>query len=239
MDMPSPAVVVTDAALPDKEGGVAGTDSNEDQIKSTIEELVSRVGTEVQCATPNPNLAALAQACSESILNPEFLINGGEPFAMTPSEAEAMMKDAILTDPADEDLMVNKTQPDSAESFMDTGSGGGSHKTSPGLSSEDAQIVPSHTELEANTPPQHDDIDKMAASPSDSLPKHDDDDDDKSEPDSVLLSLHSAKMKGLKNILCARKLNGNAIKLQLTAQSQVHLKNSVCGNVTRKRLRRE
>ena len=239
--MPSPAMVSTDAALPEKEGSVE-TDSNEDQIKSTIEELVSRVGSEVQCAAPNPNLAALAQACSESILNPEFLINGGEPFAMTPSEADAMLKDAISTDPADEDLMVNKTT-GGVESFIDMGSGSVSQKTSPGVGSEDAQIVPSHAELAANTPPQNtDNTDKQAASPADSLPRQEDDDDinhDKPDHNAVLLSLHSAKLKGLKSILCARKLNGNAIKLQMTAQSQVHLKNSVSGNVTRKRLRRD
>ena len=36
----------------------------------------------------------------------------------------------------------------------------------------------------------------------------------------VYLELHSAKMRGLKDLLCAEKLNTSAIQLQLTAQSQ-------------------
>ncbi|KAJ8311056.1 hypothetical protein KUTeg_011390 [Tegillarca granosa] len=58
---------------------------NEEQIKSVIEELVSKVGDEGQTETPNPNIAALAQACSESILNPEYLLGGGEPFTTSAS----------------------------------------------------------------------------------------------------------------------------------------------------------
>lgn len=38
------------------------------------------------------------------------------------------------------------------------------------------------------------------------------------------LILHSVKMRALKNLLIAPKLNHNAITLQLTAQSQIHLK---------------
>jgi menin len=51
-------------------------------------------------------------------------------------------------------------------------------------------------------------------------------DDDQSQKkvsssgNSVLLHLHSVKMRGLKSLLCAEKLNASAIQLQLTAQSQ-------------------
>ncbi|XP_059095385.1 menin-like isoform X2 [Tigriopus californicus] len=40
----------------------------------------------------------------------------------------------------------------------------------------------------------------------------------------VYLELHSAKMRGLKDLLCAEKLNTSAIQLQLTAQSQTDVK---------------
>lgn len=40
----------------------------------------------------------------------------------------------------------------------------------------------------------------------------------------VYLELHSAKMRGLKDLLCSEKLNTSAIQLQLTAQSQTDVK---------------
>lgn len=48
------------------------------------------------------------------------------------------------------------------------------------------------------------------------------DEEEEDEPalKTVYLTLHSAKMKGLKDLLCAEKLNTSAIQLQLTAQSQ-------------------
>lgn len=41
---------------------------------------------------------------------------------------------------------------------------------------------------------------------------------------SLLLSFQSQKMKGMKELLVAAKVNSSAIKLQLTAQSQVQAK---------------
>ena len=62
----------------------------------------------------------------------------------------------------------------------------------------------------------------------------------------VPVDLRSEKMKALRMIFKNQKLNGPAIKLQLTAQSQVHVKDSrfldVCeqsGGSVRKRPRRE
>uniref|UniRef100_A0A0B7B324 Menin n=1 Tax=Arion vulgaris TaxID=1028688 RepID=A0A0B7B324_9EUPU len=42
----------------------------------------------------------------------------------------------------------------------------------------------------------------------------------------VQVELRSEKMKGLKKMFKSSKLNASAIKLQLTAQSQVHVKHS-------------
>ena len=61
----------------------------------------------------------------------------------------------------------------------------------------------------------------------------------------VALELRSEKMKGLKKILMSTKLNANAIKLQLTAQSQVQPKHAKRGaeadtmGSQRKRTRRD
>lgn len=43
-------------------------------------------------------------------------------------------------------------------------------------------------------------------------------------PQSLSLSFQSQKMKGMKELLVAAKVNSSAIKLQLTAQSQVQPK---------------
>jgi Menin len=45
----------------------------------------------------------------------------------------------------------------------------------------------------------------------------------RAEKNFVSVELHSAKMRGLRNLLCAEKLNTSAITLQLTAQSQVEV----------------
>lgn len=39
-----------------------------------------------------------------------------------------------------------------------------------------------------------------------------------------VVTFHSEKMKGMKELLSAAKINSSAIKLQLTAQSQVQMK---------------
>ena len=43
------------------------------------------------------------------------------------------------------------------------------------------------------------------------------------------MRLHSVKMRGLKGLLCAEKLNTSAIQLQLTAQSQTEVKKGKVG----------
>ena len=45
----------------------------------------------------------------------------------------------------------------------------------------------------------------------------------------VSMRLHSVKMRGLKGLLCAEKLNTSAIQLQLTAQSQTEVKKGKVG----------
>ena len=198
---------------------------DEERIKSTIQELESKVGAqESQNEAPNPNIVALAQACGESILNPEYLLSGGEPFApqtttgTSPAFATStdtrvdfneflssksngnpfrgMTMDSMLKaeSPADMLLFKSHSRPDSALSTEMSVMG-----------SEDSRSV-------------------MDPGPS--------------------LILHSAKMKGLKNLLTTAKLNASAIKLQLTAQSQVQLKHSKVNSeyeftLPRKRMRRE
>lgn len=77
--------------------------SEEEKIKSAIEELESKVGgEESEKEDINPNIPDLAKACSESILNPEFLLGAGEPFttattttSVTTSNAEASLDEFL------------------------------------------------------------------------------------------------------------------------------------------------
>ncbi len=203
---------------------VNGQKSEEEKIKSTIQELESKVRAESQDETPNPNIDALAKACGESILNPEYLLSGGEPFATTSrsspfstkqdtrvdyteflssksngSPFRGMTMDSMLKaeSPADMLMCKGRTRPDSAHSIPETA-------TSSSSNADETVEIPKVT-------------------------------------------LFSEKMKGLKSLLTAEKLNSSAIKLQLTAQSQVQLKHSKVmseyasdfGMPVRKRARRE
>jgi menin len=154
-----------------REHAVLLNNNYEQQLRTTIEELASRVGPDTDLPD-DPNIAALAHACGESILNPEFLLSGGEPFR-TPT-SERLRPSTVPSEPA-ADLLLFRSRytrrPDGRMAALGTELGDG-------------------------------------------------------DCDGPQLQLHSMKMKGMRRLLVAEKLNNNAIKLQLTAQSQVHLKQS-------------
>lgn len=204
--------------------------SEEEKIKSAIEELESKVGgEESEKEDINPNIPDLAKACSESILNPEFLLGAGEPFttattttSVTTSNAEASL-DEFLSSKSNGspfmgmtvDSMLKAESPSDMVNFRKRPPSTFSHTPSPLLDNREGQsetIIPSPTPNEPGPP--------------------------------VILCLHSQKMKGLKKIFASSKLNASAIKLQLTAQSQVHFKHSKRStdsdfSTHRKRSRRE
>lgn len=197
--------------------------NDEEQIKSAIADFVSKAGDDVPNDSPNANIAALAQACSDSILNPEFLLGSGEPFttattvSITTTTTDSrvdydeflstksngtpfmgMTVDSMLKAESPADMMLYRNKPDRAHT------GDASEKQN--LSKEtDALMIP---------------IEK------------------------VPLNLRSEKMKGLRKLLSSTKLNSSAIKLQLTAQSQVQFRHAKRQNEAdllrmRKRTRRE
>ncbi|CAH1792885.1 unnamed protein product [Owenia fusiformis] len=166
--------------------------ADEEKIRSTIRELASKVSSsESQNDTPNPNIAALAQACGESILNPEFLLGGGDttsPFANT-----------------------SETKVDYKEFLSSTSSS----SPFPGLTVD--------TMLQADSPAEMLLIKKSGIFKTES----DSPNNNTHSKHHVSVTLTSQKMKGLKDLLKVEgKLNASAIKLQLTAQSQVDLKRS-------------
>ena len=215
--------------------------TEEDQIKTAIEELVSKVGEDSQSETPNPNIAELAQACSESILNRDYLLTGGEPFttsattttSVITSTYEArvdvneflssksngtqfvgMTVDSMLKAESPADMMMFRKQPDSAPA---------ADEPHVGLSS--AELKEEETE---------------------NVKEEKEEQEEKFEPISAALNLFSQKMKGLRKLLSSEKLNTSAIMLQLTAQSQTHFKHNKRGSgmdmgysLPRKRTRRE
>ncbi|XP_045187404.2 menin-like [Mercenaria mercenaria] len=223
----------------------------EEQIKHTIEELVSKVGeSDSQRDTPpNPNLAALAQACSESILNPDYLLTGGEPFTTattrsTPSSTSdrvnvdvneflssksnstqfvGMTVDSMLKAESPADMMMFRKPPDSAPS------------------SEEVQ-TPTPEPTEANTNLE---VDAITSGCETSGEEKLNNSFAIVTPDPVDLLLVSQKMKGLRKLLSSLKLNSSAITLQLTAQSQTDFKHSRRGTGefelihSRKRSRRD
>lgn len=83
--IPSPTVDCLDNnnTVPQKVGN-NGVQQQEEKIKNTIAELASKVDVESseesQNESTDTNIADLAKACGESILNPDFLLGKGEPF---------------------------------------------------------------------------------------------------------------------------------------------------------------
>ncbi|KAH0566850.1 hypothetical protein KQX54_004813 [Cotesia glomerata] len=124
---------------------------------TSVTKLESKVPSN-NTAPMHPSIQALTAACSEKILNRDYLIQGdGEPFV------------------APQDNSLPPTPSTSQESL-------------------DPEV----------------EID--------------------SENDSPKITLYSEKMKGLKDLLLAEKLNTHAISLQLTAQSQVQIGKKTRGN---------
>jgi len=139
-----------DETLNNNNNNYCKTKERGNAARDLIKSLESKVPT--NSASTHPSIQALTAACSEKILNRDYLLQGGgEPF-VAPSDG---------------------TLP-------------------PAPSTSQENIKP---EVEANP-------------------------DTNEKP---RITLYSQKMKGLKDLLLAEKLNTHAISLQLTAQSQVQI----------------
>lgn len=145
---------------------------------------------------PHPNIMALAAACSDNILNPEYLLGSGEPFSK---------KSTSVSSAAADDSEKLESQTNGA----------------PVLEQSTTELCKSDSPVQL----QEDSVCEAAS-----------------------ITLTSQKMKGLKDLLLAEKLNTSAIQLQLTAQSQVHVAKRgrqanefdfIAGGRTTKRSRRD
>lgn len=207
-----------------KQSSVEETKLNgEKQTKSMsdIEELVSKVEDDTQ-SEPNPNIEALAQACGESILNPEYLLGNGEPFT-------AGSTASVVTSSSDTrvDLQEFLSTKSSGSPFM-----GMSVDSMLKAESPSDMIIYKKQQQFSNgliTP-----VSECSSEP----------EEEKTVFEPVTLCLKSHKMLGLRKIFSSEKCNYSAIQLQLTAQSQVHFKNHKRSTefdlaLARKRPRRE
>lgn len=126
--------------------------------RDLIKSLESKVPS--NSASTHPSIQALTAACSEKILNRDYLLQGGgEPFVARPDDT---LPPAPSTSSTSSQENVEKKQ------------------------------VKKKSEV-------------------------------KKENEKPKITLYSQKMKGLKDLLLAEKLNTHAISLQLTAQSQVQI----------------
>jgi len=164
-----------------------------------------------------PSLDELTAACGEKILNPDFLLHGGGvPFS------ESTVDDEDLNKHSDKKETVNNTE----SSWM--------LKTS----SLEAEKIMSPIQKDVASPQLPSPIANYECK-NETLKTEEDQSndtnnndgkieifDDELTPKRPIITLKSRKMKGLKDLLLAEKLNTNAISLQITAQSHIGNKKS-------------
>lgn len=170
---------------------------------------------------------ALTAACREKILNPDFLLQGStKPFA----------DQQIKSEPGDEKekqlLLLAQTSPRRCDEV----SAESAENRSPAVASD----------AKASDVKGGGDGDAKSSIPATGPVFKETSTDDLLLPKRPEITLYSQKMKGLKDLLLAEKLNTHAISLQLTAQSQVHVAGKKSRSVgainyalTTKRTRRE
>lgn len=190
--------------------------------KSTIKEAVIS------------SLEALTAACGEKILNPDFLLQGGgQPFAdhhqqnqqnnlnnndSNVNEINSLKEEKKEVGESSDPMdsnIIKITLPDVVQSAT----GGGVAATITPLAADQS---PKQPIIPIYEPPEEMEIPKRPT-----------------------ITLYSRKMKGIRDLLLAEKLNTHAISLQVTAQSQVQVGGKKgrsmahCVNYSAKRSRRQ
>ncbi|EDW87790.1 menin [Drosophila yakuba] len=164
-------------------------------------------------------LADLTAACGEKILNPDFLLQGGgQPFADQKQQPPGGESDnaELHNNNNNSNSNNNNHNSDKKEASATTTTATIATTTSNGSGTSGQLPVSSEaqSQVQANDQlgkPQHKEAKKEETS-------------DDYDPFEIMLkrpviTLYSQKMKGLKDLLLAEKLNTHAISLQVTAQS--------------------
>lgn len=163
---------------------------------------------------------ALTAACGEKILNPDFLLQGGgQPFA---EQQNQQTKIECKTDNDDKFLLLTQTPSvDGNVEITDKLSSltNSTIDTTNNQKSIDTNVVNGKDEIKEKEKLTTDILSPSLAGPifNESLAN------DIVQPKRPEITLYSHKMKGLKDLLLAEKLNTHAISLQVTAQSQVQV----------------
>lgn len=148
-----------------------------------------------------PTLEALTAACGEKILNPDFLLQGGgQPFA-------------------DQQISDNTTT--TTQQSSSTNTENVDEKLSPSPKNEES-ITTNDFDVK-QTSSNHQTIIKSTTNKIESTGPVYEPNDDIIVPKRPEITLYSRKMKGIRDLLLAEKLNTHAISLQVTAQSQVQV----------------
>lgn len=142
---------------------------------------------------------ALTAACGEKILNPDFLLQGGgRPFADQQAKSERCDESEKQL------LLLAQTSP--------------RHISEASTETNDKQMNEIKTEAK-----MIENSDLKSTIPASGPVFKETADEDIIIPKRPEITLYSQKMKGLKELLLAEKLNTHAVSLQLTAQSQVQV----------------
>lgn len=200
------------------------SESNNNIVEDDKKTLIAEESNTAENVRTNL-VEALTAACGEKILNPDFLLQGGgQPFA----DQQNNQNTEETTDANKEsgDLLLLKQQQKLHES-----------ETKPSPVINEILLKNTKSESDEDEKPL---IVRKSVSPVVTEPIV-------TEPMLPEITLYSHKMKGLRDILLAEKLNTHAISLQLTAQSQVqvggkksrHSAGPVNYSTTTKRTRRE
>lgn len=153
-----------------------------------------------------PTLADLTAACGEKLLNPDFLLQGGgQPFAeqqrLSPSNAS---NSANGSDQFKHSSKIN---------------GGGEDMTTKATSKSESLIEEASIKSKDIDEMKNSIVNQQARITDEEQTPLDEDDPRKFMLKHPVITLYSQKMKGLKDLLLAEKLNTHAISLQVTAQS--------------------
>lgn len=157
-----------------------------------------------------PSLEELTVACGEKILNPDFLLHGGGvPFTEPNGDSK------IHSNHKDDESMKSPKIEEKVFSPAPTLASPQSIAASPQLASPStASVDDNRSEMMKSEEDQSNDTNNNGKAESY-------DEFELQTPKRPVITLKSRKMKGLKDLLLAEKLNTNAISLQITAQSHI------------------
>lgn len=190
------AIKLADFEDQKNEGGASPSENNNNNNNNIVKPDLDTAGTK---DAKDDKLSSIVAACGEKILNPEFLLQGGGKL-FTDNNGSTLTTTTATGD-SNKSSGVNNCKNETNIKKGESLKNGGEDKTS-SITSE----IATKGDEKLN-------IKKEASS-------------EPLKPAEPEVCLFSQKMKGLREIFLAEKLNTNAISLQITAQSQVSAKKS-------------